>query len=108
MGSKRAPNNSTGPCKRFEFHLSQSAKLVVRVENVAERAADKIRGFRPRIERELVGFVPKAERTQIIEAQNVIGMAVRVKDSVKVTICSRMACSRKSGVESMSTILPAY
>src|ERR1700690_411918 len=80
---KACPEQLDRSLKRFEFDLSQSTELVVCVENVAERAADEISRFRPRIQRELVGFVPKAERAQIIQAQDVIGVTVSVEDGVQ-------------------------
>src|SRR5271170_5729436 len=44
------------PLDGLEFHLGQSAKLVVRVENVTEHGTDILRGLRTRVKRKLVGL----------------------------------------------------
>jgi hypothetical protein len=70
--------------ERSKFHLSQPAELVVALENVAERAADKISGFRTRVEWELVRLVAEAEWSQVIQTQDMIGVTVSEEHSVKL------------------------
>ena len=63
------------PFQRLEFNLGQAAKFVVRVEDVAEHVADECGHIGTGIERQPAGLVAKAQRPQVVNAKNVVGMA---------------------------------
>src|SRR6185369_8950754 len=62
----------------LEFHLSNAAEFVVGIENVSEHVSQKLGRFGPRIKRDL-GRSMKAERPEVINSEDVVGMSVRVK-----------------------------
>ena len=82
MGSNADAEQIQRSLECFEFDLRQSSEFVVSIENVAERTADEIRRFRPRVQWELAGFVAKTERAQVIKPEDVIGMTVGEKHGV--------------------------
>ncbi len=62
-----------------QFQQRQSAKFIVGVKNVGEHLAQKCRRVGPRVKRQFLRLVPVAERPQVVDAQNVIGVRVSVE-----------------------------
>src|SRR5581483_1845470 len=69
------------PGHLLELDLGQPAVLVIVVKNVAEDAAQRSQRFRMGVERNVAGA--EAERAQVVEAQDVIGVAVGVEHGVE-------------------------
>src|SRR5262249_47512493 len=65
----------------MDLDLRQSAVFVIAVEDVAEDAAQHALGSLAGIQRNLAaaGDARKAERPDVVEAEDVVGMAVRVE-----------------------------
>src|SRR5215831_556166 len=73
-----------GPINWMELELRQTAELVIRVEDVSKHFPQKSSGVRPGIQRQFVGLVVKTERPQIVDAQNVIRMRMRVENRIQM------------------------
>ena len=84
----------------LKFHASNSAELVVRVEDVAEHAAQKFGCFRARVERNAT-VAAKAQRPQIVNAQNVIGVSMGVENGVNLAnfLANRLLAEIGTGVD---------
>ena len=76
-------------------------------ECVVEDTLDHACSFIVGVERNLV-LVAKAQRAQIVQTQDVIGVGVREHDSIDIADALRRACMRKSGPVSMSTRWPSH
>src|SRR5438270_12724209 len=68
--------------KTVHLHSRESAKLVVRFENVAEDMFQAVRRGSIRVERYLA-FTPEAERAYVVQAKDVVSVRVRIKHCVK-------------------------
>src|ERR1700683_2192448 len=69
---------------RTQFQLWQAAVLVTGVKDVTEHFAQKGGRIRTRIERQLPRLVTVAERAQIVDAQNMVGVRVGVENRIHV------------------------
>src|SRR5579864_79303 len=69
------------PLDRLEFQPRQPAKLIVRVENVAEHIADVLRCFGARIKRN-PALVVIAQGAKIVDAEDVVGVTVGVDHGI--------------------------
>src|SRR5215831_10622097 len=67
----------------LHLHASDAAVLVVGLKNIAEHVFDGLGCWIEGIERDFA-FVAKTEWTHIIQAQDVVGVGVRVNDGVDV------------------------
>src|SRR5271155_2371504 len=67
---------------RAQLELRQAAIFVIRVEDVAEHLAQECRRIGARVERQFSWLVNEAERTQIIDAKNVVGVSVGVENRI--------------------------
>src|SRR5208337_3963215 len=70
------------PIDRPKFKSGQSAEFVVAVKDVAEHLAQKSGRVRTRVERQPVGLVAITQWAQIVDAQDVVGVRVCVKNRV--------------------------
>src|SRR5208282_1363675 len=70
------------PIDRPKFKSGQSAEFVIAIEDVAEHLAQKSGRVRTRVERQSVRLVAITQWPQIINAQDVVGVRVRVKNRV--------------------------
>ena len=84
-GSKAAPKSSNAALDGLEFDEREASKFVVGLEDVAEHVAQKFAVARRGIERQLTGPVAIGERAQVVDAENVVGVGVRVEDGVELS-----------------------
>src|SRR5271166_2329886 len=77
------PEKLHGTVDRAQLELRQAAILVIGVEDVAEHLAQKSGCIGTRVERQLPGLVRVAERAQIVDAQDVVSVRVRVKNCIQ-------------------------
>ena len=82
--SERRAEQVHRPIDRPQLDLRQAAILVIRVEDVAENAAQSLRRGVAGVQRNLsaAGDARKAERPHVVEPENVVGVAVGVKHRV--------------------------
>src|SRR3954452_4553215 len=71
------------PVDRLEFHLSNAAEFVVGIENVSEHVSQKLGRLGPRVKRDLGGSM-KAERSEVINSEDVVRMSMRIKHRIDV------------------------
>src|SRR3954452_23473496 len=64
------------------MNFGQGGVIGIAVENILEDTFDLVRGRRTGVKRHRAFLVAKAQRTEIIEPENVIGMCVGVEDRV--------------------------
>src|SRR5579864_8028109 len=69
--------------ERMHLDLRQAAEFIVRIKNVAEHVADEFSRIRMRIKRQPIGLVTKTYWTKIVDAQDMVGVGMSVKDGVK-------------------------
>src|ERR1019366_7318082 len=62
----------------------QSAKLILRFENIAEHTAQKIACSRRRIKGQLTRLVTIGQRPQVVDSEDVVGVSVRIEDGIEV------------------------
>src|SRR5262249_23435553 len=71
-----------GSVKALHLYPRDPAEFVVRLKDVTEDALHGLRGLFLRIERNLA-FSFEADRADIVETQDMVGMGVRVENGVK-------------------------
>src|SRR5208337_5106948 len=90
------------PIHRLDLNLRESAVFVISLEDVAEDAAQRLRGCSAGKQRNLAtaSDARKAERPHIIEAENVVGVAVRVEHGVNLpdALADRLFAEIRRGV----------
>ena len=101
----RSPSTSNGAAvMRLERSWDEAGgqRLGVGVEGVEERAADHRLDLPRAVEREGLAEFPGTGG--VVEAEQVVGVVVRVEDRVDDRTRSRISCSRISGVVSMRIV----
>src|SRR5208337_4969754 len=73
-----------GAFDRQQVDQRQSAKLVRGFKNVAEHVAQEFAGSRRGIKRQLARFVPISQRAQIVDAEDVVSVRVRVEHGIEL------------------------
>src|SRR5271157_1445915 len=82
--SERRPKQLQRPIHGMYLNLGEAAVFVIRFEDVAKDAAQHLRGLIAGEERNLSasGCTREAERPDVVQPENVIGVAVRVEYGV--------------------------
>src|SRR5437588_2620558 len=88
---------------RIQFNLCQPTVLVVGVEDIPEHGSQEFGSFRPRIERNFPSPM-KAQRTQIINSQTVIGVGVSIENRIELAdlLTDGLLTEIRSGVNEYS------
>src|SRR5579872_4721624 len=66
----------------MKLDLRQTAKFVLRFEDVAEHVLEELRRFRLGVEWQFSGLMLIAERPQVVDSKNMVGMRMRVQYGV--------------------------
>src|SRR5271169_761626 len=81
-GCELRPKKLHGPVNRPQLELRQAAIFVIGGKDVAEHLAQKGGGIGASIEGQLLRLMTETERAQIVDAQNMIGVRVRVENGI--------------------------
>src|SRR5208283_2242676 len=110
--SERRPKQPQWPIQGSYLNLREAAVFVVRLEDVAKDAAQHLRRRFAGEERDLAASrsTRKAERTDVVQPENVVGVAVRVKYRVNLpdALADRLLAEIRRSVDEHRVVAPLH